>query len=150
MTRRPSGIEGELTVLFAQLCAQLGGCHKIPFRASLEVVKSISLHGIIWQESLERRLARGWDIFPISGERQTDDSASILLGKVTHRTAELGTPALESDGLLQTERDLSKHSRKTNPHGRFLAYIADKKLHDEWTSRFYLEKKWIGWKFRLY
>ncbi len=46
-------------------------------------------------------LARGWDVFPVSGERRTDDSACRLLGKVTHRMAELGTPALESDGNVR-------------------------------------------------
>ena len=56
---------------------------------------------IIWQDSLERQLAKGWDIFPVSGERRTDDSACRLLGKVTHRTAELGTLALESDGNVR-------------------------------------------------
>ncbi len=39
---------------------------------------------------------------------------------------------------------------KTNHHGRFLAYLAEKKVRDEWTSRFCLEKKWRDWKFRLY
>ncbi len=100
-SQRPAGTEGELAVLFAQLCAQFGGCHKIPFRTSLEVIKSVSLQGVIWQDSLERRLTIGWDVFPVSGERRTDDSACILLGKVTHRTAELGTPALESDGNVR-------------------------------------------------
>ncbi len=33
---------------------------------------------------------------------------------------------------------------------RFLAYVADMKLRDEWTSRFCLEEKWRGWKLRLY
>ncbi len=75
IARRPCGTEGELAVLFAQLCAQLGGCHKIPFRTSLQVVKSVSLQGIIWQDSLETWLARGWDVFPVSGERLTDESA---------------------------------------------------------------------------
>ncbi|MCH9736996.1 MAG: hypothetical protein K0U78_20990 [Actinomycetia bacterium] len=93
--------ERKLAIIFAQLCAQLGGCHEISFRTSLEVVKSVSLQEIIWQDSLERRLARGWDVFPVSGERRTDDSACRLLGKVTHRTAELDTPALESDGNVR-------------------------------------------------
>ena len=37
---------GELAVLFAQFCAQLGGCHKIPFQTSLEVVKSVPFRGL--------------------------------------------------------------------------------------------------------
>ncbi len=71
-------------------------------------------------------------------------------GKLPRHLRVLEKEKAETDGPLQTERDLSKHSRKTNRHGRFLAYLAEKKLHDEWTSSFYLEKKWRGWKFRLY
>ncbi len=100
-TRRPGGTEGKLALIFAQLCAQLGGFHKISFRTSFEVVKSVSLQEIIWQDSLESRLARGRDVIPVSGERQTDDSACRLLGKVTHRTAEIATLTLESDGKVR-------------------------------------------------
>ncbi len=59
--------------LWSQLCAQLGGCHKIPVRTSLEFVKSVTLQGSIWQDSLERRLAIGWTSsqFPENAERTT-------------------------------------------------------------------------------
>ncbi len=70
-------------------------------------------------------------------------------GKLPRHLRVLEKEKAETDGLLQAERDMSKHLRKTNRHGRFLAYLAEKKIHDERTSPFYLEEKWRGWKFRL-
>ncbi len=71
-------------------------------------------------------------------------------GKLPRCLRVLEKEKAETDGLLQAERDMSKQSRKNNRRGRFLAYLAEKKLHDKWTSRFFLEEKWRGWKFRLY
>ncbi len=44
-------------------------------------------------------------------------------GKLPRHLRILEKEKAETDGQLQAERDLSKHSRKTNHHGRFLTIL---------------------------
>ncbi len=53
-------------------------------------------------------------------------------------------------GVEAAEAQLSKLSHRTSSPDLFMEYLKAKAVTDAQTSKFYLKKKWRGWKFRLF
>lgn len=53
-------------------------------------------------------------------------------------------------GIEEMDAKLSLHSRYTNDHAEFSAYLYALREHDENTREFYSQDRWRGWRFRIY